>query len=188
MMSTWYEVFEDSEVQYVTRRKVALVTGFMSLLLALTFAAAVYTHLLDVPPLLVIGGLLTLWCGVVAACLLRLRRLRRVVWCVKLSEREIVGYDHARQKTSIDWTQAVQVSLGDDGLLVEGEGGRSLEVPFLFPDFAALSHRIVHYAELYDVPILIGGRPWQQIDVYDLYPFLQEQTSEDQRPGMSGWF
>ena len=54
-MSSWYEVFDNSEVQYVTRRQVALATGLMTALLALTFAGAVYTQAYDVPGV-VAGG------------------------------------------------------------------------------------------------------------------------------------
>ena len=44
-MSSWYEVFDNSEVQYVTRRQVALATGLMTALLALS---VVYQNFVDI--------------------------------------------------------------------------------------------------------------------------------------------
>lgn len=173
-MPTWYEVFDNSEVQYVTRRQVAMVTGLLASMLVLALCAAIYTRAHDVPLAVVGGALLGLWAMLIFGCLVRLRRLRRVMWCVKLSDREVVGYDYARRKVRVDWIDAVRVELNAHGLAVVGTAGCRLEVPHLFPDFATLSHRIVQYAEFYDVPVYVGGQPWQQVDVFELFPFLEE--------------
>ncbi len=178
-MPSWYEVFDNSEVQYVTRRRVALVSGTTTALLALAFAAALYAYAHGAPDAVVATVLGSLWTVVVAGGVVRLRRLRRVVWCVKLSDREVVGYDYARRKLRIDWIDAERVELTEHGLAVVGPPPCTLEIPHLFPDFATLSHRIVHYAELYEVPVFVGDRPWQQLDVYDLYPFLDAHASEE---------
>ena len=147
--------------------------------------------------LLVIGQLRTsavavwafgiaLWAAVIGGCAIRLRRLRRVVWCVKLSDREVVGYDYARRRMRIDWIDAERLELGEHGLAVVGPSPCVLEVPHLFPEFATLSHRMVRYAEFYEIPIFVGGQPWQQLDVYHLYPFLTETTSPDHPPSTHG--
>ena len=122
------------------------------------------------------------WIGAVRWIASRLRRLRRVVWCVKLSDRLIVGYDYTRQKTALDWTKVERVELAGRGLTVFGPPPCSFEIPHLFPDFAELSHRVLFYAEFYDVPVFIDGQPLQELDVYALYPFLLEGSS----PGSPG--
>ncbi|MEX1054628.1 MAG: hypothetical protein WED81_01265, partial [Rhodothermales bacterium] len=75
------------------------------------------------------------------------------------------------------WSSAERIDVGDRSLVVVGPNSESLEVAHLFPDFAEVSHRIAHYAESHRVPLFIGGKPWQQLDLYDVYPFLAEDTS-----------
>jgi hypothetical protein len=35
---------------------------------------------------------------------------------------------------------------------------------------------VVHYAEQYSIPVNINGHPWQSLDVYRLFPFLEEDA------------
>lgn len=179
LMSSWYEVYDNVEVQYVTRRQVAKLTGVAIAAGTLTVASFLLAQSFQVPLAITFGLVLALWAAFGGWSARRLRQLRRVVWCIKVSDREVVGYDYARRKLRLDWTDVARVELNDSGLVVAGPDVHSLEVPHLFPDFPSLSHRIVHYAEFYDVPVYVGDQPWQQVDVYDLFPFLQEDSTSD---------
>lgn len=178
-MPSWYEVFDNVEVQYATRRQAATLGAVLAGMLAVTVALVLYASALHLPSSGVALAVMALWGATAVWCLRRLRALHRVVWCIKLSDREIVGYDYARRKVRIDWIEAERVILNTDGLLVVGPAPHCLEIRHLFPDFAELSHRIVSYAEFYEIPVCIDGQPWQQLDVYDLFPFLAEDSSED---------
>ena len=73
----------------------------------------------------------------------------------------------------------LNVDLTRDGLLIVGPALFAFEIPHLFPDFAPLSHSVVYYAELNGVPVFIDGQPWQDLDVYQLFPFLADDPSTD---------
>lgn len=171
-MSYWYEVFDNEQELFLMRRRAAQITGLwignatLSACLVLIVAvgeAAPTRALLLIPASWAPLGLWT-WS--------RLRRLRRSVWCLKVSDRHVVGYDYQRRKTTIDWTAVRRVDLQADGLTVANGDGVELVVSAAFPAFSDLSHRIAHYAELYEVPLFLDGFAWQALDVYRLFPFL----------------
>ena len=146
--------------------------------LATLFGAALGTE--AYLPLPLVGGVLVvMWLGTVRWMANRMRRLRRLVWCIKLSEERIVGYDYTRRKAIMDWSRVQRVELTGEGLLLVGPELFAFEIPHLFPDFSVLSHRVVHYAEMNGVPVFIDGQPWQQLDVHQLFPFLAEDSSTD---------
>lgn len=174
-MPYWYEVFDNEEVQLLTRRQVGQLSGIVVATIVFTLSGLALAHAGAVPLGLVGLFIVAVWLAAVRWIATRLRQLRRVVWCVKLSDRAIVGYDYTRQKTSLDWTRVERVELAGGGLTVYGPAPCSFEIPHLFPDFAELSHRILHYAEFYDIPVFIDGQPLHQLDVYALYPFLCEK-------------
>lgn len=176
-MSHWYEVFDNEEVQLQARRQAAQLTALAvaTILLTFTLTALGIERILPLPA--VAGLLLAIWFGTVWWIGSRMRRLRRIVWCIKLSEERVVGYDYTRRKAVLAWDQIHRVELTPNGLLLTGAAPFSFEIPHLFPDFATLSHRIVHYAEQHGVPVLIDGKPWEAIDVYRLFPFLADDTS-----------
>jgi hypothetical protein len=176
-MPDWYEVYDDEQVQLRTRQRVgwlstaavaALAVGLGSLPLAVLFAPA---------PILAAAAILG---GILAALSVlgwQVNRLRRVVWCLKLSVHRVVGYDYARRKTELPWPSVERVEVDGGGLLLVGVPPPSgptpaLRVSHLFPDYPTLSHRVVEYAEAHGVPVCIEGRPWQLLDVRVLYPFL----------------
>lgn len=173
----WYEVYDHEGVQLVTRRRVSrllavsggvLLGGVLALPMAVQFAPS---------PWLGAGALLAVALGVLVLVTGRLLRLRRVVWCVKLSVHRIVGYDYARRKLMLPWTQVERVDVEEDGLLVvgaPGAGGGSvvLHIPVLFPDYPRLSHRVVEYAEAHGVPVCLEGRPLPLVSLGTLYPFM----------------
>lgn len=176
-MPSWYEVFDNVEVQYKTRKKVAVLSALATGAVAVSFAVLALGYLGSLTMPLVGGALLVLWLSGTWWMAHRLQKLRQVVWCVKLSDREVVGYDYARRKVRIDWTNVDRIALMANGLLIADLNGCSIQVPYLFPDFPALSHRVIHYADFYSLPVYVDGQPWQQLNVYDLYPFLAEAPS-----------
>lgn len=176
-MAEWYEVFDNEQVQFETRKRVARLGGVLVVLTVATLALApVLAHMLDSALIAagLAGGLLL---GLVVWASRMFVRLRSVMWCVKLSVHRVVGYDYARRKVVLPWTEVERVELDEDGLLIagapsEGRPGRMLRIPFLFPDFAQLSHRVVEYAEAHGLPVCVDGRPWQFLDLPTVYPFM----------------
>lgn len=177
-MAGLFEVYDNEQVQLVTRRQAAVTF--------LVFAAALGETLFVI--ILAREGLLPLWLAIILTVgvwvvagwrLIRhVRRTNHIVWCVKISPLEIAGYDYARRKTSLDWCEIEQVDLAREGLLIRGRDERHLEIPHLFPEFASLSHRIVEHAERHDVPIMVDGCSWENLDVHALYPFLSSEGTE----------
>ncbi|MEM6648519.1 MAG: hypothetical protein AAF730_19935 [Bacteroidota bacterium] len=176
-MNTWYEVFDNEQVQYVTRQQVGgLMIGLAAsaaLSGALVVWAQTYVSLWLLLPLLAVT-----WAGLGWGVFRWLQRMRRVMWCIKLSDRCIAGYDYARRKTRLDWTKVDRVVFAKRGLVVETDGGPCLEVSHLFPDYAAISHRVIEYAEFYELPLFVNGQPWQHLSVYQLYPFLDAASGQ----------
>ena len=178
-MSHWYEVFDNEAVQLYARKQAAHLTAVTAgAILISLFGVALGSE--DYVPLPAIGVLLILtWFVTVHWLAYRMRKLRRLVWCIKLSEDRIVGYDYTRRKAIMNWDRVERIDLTRDGLLILGPELFAFEIPHLFPDFAALSHRVVHYAEINAVPVSIDGQPWQELDVFQLFPFLADDLSAD---------
>ena len=185
-MSYWYEVFDNEEVQRHARKQAAHLTAVTATAVLVTlFGAALGSE--GYLPLPHVGGALGVtWLGTVRWMANRMRKLRRLVWCVKLSEERVVGYDYTRRKAIMDWSRVQRVELTHDGLLLVGPELFVFEIPHLFPDFAELSHRVVHYAEMNGVPVFIDGQPWQDLDVYQLFPFLTDDLSSN-APGTAAF-
>lgn len=173
-MSQWFEVFDNEQVQLLTRKQAAgmfvvplSVLGVGLLLLILSREG----HLGE----LLAGSLIfPAWLFTLAFLVRRILRLRRLVWCLKLSDTLVAGYDYARRQTCMPWSEVQRIDLTAGGLVIEGSEGRVLELSPLFTDFAALSHRVVQYAEQHGIPVYVDGRPWEEVDVYRLFPFLEE--------------
>ncbi len=181
-MPYWYEVFDNEHVQFLTRRRVA---GLMAAGLAgvgVTLALFVVGHLAGFPPAAVYGPAAALWPAAAWRLMKRWKRLRRVVWCIKISDHHIVGYDYARRQTAIDWVDVGSVDLNNTGVVISGTDGFSIEAPHLYPDFAALSHRIIQYAEIYGAPVSLDGVRLNELDLNVLFPFLPALTSDSDQP------
>lgn len=173
VMHNWYEVFDNEEVQWMTRRRAATLVALTSLLGALTFFLLILARSGQVSTWLA-GSLITsAWLALAFGAITRLQRLRRLVWCLKLSERHVVGYDYTRHKTVLAWEDVSHLALTRNGLVIAGKGGHDLEIPHLFPDYAVLSHRVMHYADRYGIPLYVNGTPWPELDVYALFPDLE---------------
>ncbi len=175
-MSAWYEVYDNVDVQLMTRKRAAAMTGAVTLAIMFSIAMLAVGMEGSLPLTMSLGLIVAGWSGFTWWCLHRRRRLRSLVWCVKLSDREIVGYDYARRKSALDWLDVERIDLRETALVVVGRGGVYLQIAHLFPEFAELSHRIMSYGDHYSIPVFIDGRPWQQLNVYDVYPFLAAET------------
>ena len=173
-MAQWYEVFDNSEVQWLTRKRAAKVTMAMALGGAGTLGGLALGQTLGLPLGLTLIALVLAWTGLLELLARYVEALRRVVWCLKLSDRHVAGYDYRRQKISFDWIRVVRIDLSPEGLVVVGPDDQEIIIPHLFPDYATLSHRILHYAEFYDIPLCIHGESFAEMDVYHLFPFLRE--------------
>lgn len=178
---SWYDVYDNVEIQLITRRQAAavmviaaIVLASSLLLLALGIAGR-FPLALSLLTAAAAGGGFSWW------LVRRIRRLRRIVWCVKLSREEVVGYDYARRRRSISWRQVERIDLGDGSLTIVGPHPLSLEITHHFREFAQVSHRIIYYADHFGIPVFVNGKPWQHLDVYDVFPFLADDTSSPRR-------
>ncbi|MEM1044005.1 MAG: hypothetical protein AAGI91_15435 [Bacteroidota bacterium] len=178
-MADWYEVFDNEQVQFDTRKWVGRLAGA----LVVGFGAVIGLTpllLLWLPSVLLVIGLVSaLLTAMVVGASYAFLRLRSVVWCVKLSVHRVVGYDYARRRTVLSWDEIERVELDANSLSIvasptEKRPGRVLRVPHVFADFARLSHRTVEYAESHSLPVCVEGRPWQLLDLEALYPFLAD--------------
>lgn len=183
-MSAGYELFHANHIQREARRCVHRLYG-IALGLALITVLSLGLERFDLVPstaaacLLVGSWLLGVW--ITAR---RLRRVRRNVWCVRIDPDAFVGYDHARRKTRMEWPSIHHVNLTDEALVIVKSPHCFVRVSTTFPEYTALSHRIVHYAARHGTAVCINGRPWHQLDVYELYPFLANEPPAD-TPGMA---
>lgn len=190
-MADWYEVFDNEQVQLDTRQRVARLVVVLIAGLALAVGAVPVLAFYLPSPLLAVGLGGAVGLGVAVWASQAFLRLRSVVWCVKLSVHRVVGYDYARRKSTIPWSRVERIDITPGGLAIaeaphEGIPGRVLRIPHLFPDYAALSHRVVEYAEAHGLPVCVNGRPWQFLDVPTLYPFMSAYEiagSIDRSPG-----
>lgn len=178
-MSNWYEVFDNEEVQRYARKQATHLTAVAGAAVLVTLLGASLGAENYLPRPYVGGVLVVTWLVTVRWMATRMRKVRRLVWCIKLSEERIVGYDYTRRKAVMEWRGVQRVELTNDGLLLIGPDLFAFEIPHLFPDFAELSHRVVYYAEMNVIPVFIDGQPWQNLDVFQLFPFLIDDLSPD---------
>lgn len=177
----WYDVYDNVEVQRITRNQAASLTATVTVLLVVTVATLALGIDGPVPAWVAFVAVVSAWGSFAFWWTRRRARLRRIVWCVKMSASEIAGYDYARRRITIAWRDVERLELGDGSLTIVGPQSEVLEITHLFPEFPQVSHRVMYYAEGHDAAVYVDGRPWQQIDVYRLYPFLLEDASSTQR-------
>ncbi len=178
-MGRWYQVFDDERVNLVTRsaaRRHAAGATALGLVSGVALFASLVGPLSIYP---VVVALVGLW-GWAGAALFRVwSDLRRQVWCLKISDREVVGYDYRRKRIRIDWIDAVGVDVNNRGLAIVAAKDRRLEVPVRFPSYTELCHTVLEHAEFYEVPVLIDGAPLESVAARDVFPFLGEFDAED---------
>ena len=173
-MSRWYQVFDDEQVNVVTRvaaRRHAAGAVCLGVLSGLGILAVIVGVVSLLPVAVLIAGLWG-WAG--AALIRKWHLLRRQVWCVKFSDREIVGYDYRRRRIRIDWIDARQVDIAPSGLSITSTRDVKLEIPVAFPDYTALCHAILEHADFYEIPVLVDGRELLEVEANVIFPFLDE--------------
>jgi hypothetical protein len=177
MSTGWYEIFDDTQVHpLVLRQRLhRSLTLTLGALFVLACAWGWSTGLLSPSlSLFLIGAV-----GFSEWVQLRngRKRLRGLVWSLQLSPHCLVGYNYLQRKIVLPWKDIDRVALNAQGLTIQGPDTVLFEIPSSYPEFPTLSHRIVTYADTYEVPIFIDGMPWQQISVYRLFPFLERDLS-----------
>lgn len=178
-MASRYEIFDNEQVHFETRKQAGRLSALVVAAVVTTLALIALAFTGYVPTafsLLLVG---TAWIALAAWIGYRMRLLRRVVWCLKISDQRIVGYDYLRKPTVFDWTIIERIELGPRSLHVHAGPDRALDIPQVFGDFHMLSHCLMHWADFYGTPLYINGRRWQDTSVYDLYPFLAESANDD---------
>lgn len=186
-MGSWYEVYDAEVVQKRARRQVSHVVTGVAVSVSMGLALVPVAYLYAPSPAL---GLLVLCTAVVlsiAWATYRVLAMRSLMWCVKISVHRLVGYDYARRRTELAWTDVERVEVDREGLRVVGvpQRGRPGTVLFIssdFPDYVHLSHRVVEYAEAHRLPICLHGRPWQLLELGVLYPFLASVPVRERPP------
>lgn len=178
-MGRWYQVFDDDQVNLVTR-SAARRHAAGAIVLGLVSGAALFASFIGpLSTFPVVVAVVGLW-GWAGAALFRIwSELRRQVWCLKISDREVVGYDYRRKRIRIDWIDALGVDVNSRGLAIVAGKDRRLEVPVRFPAYTELCHTVLGHAEFYDVPVLIDGAPLASVAASDVFPFLGEFDQED---------
>ncbi|MEX0821705.1 MAG: hypothetical protein WD021_06135 [Rhodothermales bacterium] len=179
---SWYDVYENVDVQRITRSKAAGVTGLVAVVLLVGVIPITLGLEGTIPLWVAVPFALGIWTAYAAWWIRRLEQLRRVVWCVKISREEIAGYDYARRRIIIPWPDVERVEIGESDLTIYGPPATSLEITHLFEDFPEVSHRVIENARRHDLPVFVNGKPWQQLDVYEVFPFLSSDASSPQ-PG-----
>ena len=183
-MAEWFQVYSDDAVLGQARRgarRVAVAFAIVSGVLVATapLATVLWPGHAGVVALFSMAGLSTfaIW------TIRRLGHHHRAVWRVDLSVHHAVGHDAGGRRWTLAWTSLDRVDIGDHGLVLSGHdaGGQPvrLNVAASMPEFAALSHRAVEYAEAFRRPICVDGQPWEAIDLTVLYPSIRPASALD---------
>ncbi|NBB73848.1 MAG: hypothetical protein GVY35_09230 [Bacteroidetes bacterium] len=178
MMSTDYALFDASHIQRSIRHRMfrldVLLCGIGFLTLAALFVGR--AGALSPPG---VAGFLTGSLLLIGALIWRRRHLARTIWCVKVSPEGVVGYDCARRKMRIRWTDVEQIDVTDEALLVIESPYRFVTISVSFFDYPTLSHCVLAYAEPHDIPLALEGHLVNDLNVYALYPFLTDEPPAD---------
>lgn len=177
-MADWSQVYDDDLALDDARSRVRrLVIGFALLSGALVSAAPLAT---------VVGGaqahVMAAACGVLltvsaVVVTVRLAREHRRIWRVELSVHHAVGHDAVGRRRALPWSGVEAVDVTAGGIVISGldEGGHRarLLAPIGMPDYTALAHRAVEYAEAHGRAVWVDGEPVDAIDLALLDPSLR---------------
>lgn len=177
-MAEWFQVYADESARVRARGEARRVAAVFAALSGALMAAALAATLLWPGHATVLavgcGGGLTFSAAYVMH---RLGRLHARVWRVDLSARRLVAHDAGGHHTSLSWAALDQVDVCDEGLVLSGRAADGLRVRLhvagTLPEFAALSHRTVEYAEAFRRPVCVDGKPWEALDLDAIYPSLR---------------
>jgi len=169
-----YKAYDNEEVHLETGRQVAVLIDVVASALSFSVILVLGAFLGLLPAVATAAGLLVAWLGIAAWTTYRLRKLRRIAWCVRVSQQRVVSYDYTRRATRLPWKRIRRVDLQSQALHLIGPAPQHIEVPHRFRNFADVSHTIVDHAEANEVPVHVDGQPWDTLDVYTLYPGLDQ--------------
>jgi hypothetical protein len=166
--------FNSHDIRYETRRRIAFHTGI--------FAMAV---VLSCGLLLVVGTNVrhpvNWFVGLGMVCLLptlylgyRIYRLSQVVWYIKVTPDQLEGYDYARRKIRISWTDIARIDITAHALTVISTDGRFITLPSNFSEFSTVGHLLFDAAREKEIRVCIDGRAWDALSIYALFPFLED--------------
>ena len=171
-MAEWFEVYNAKGVLRRARRRAnrlvwiyALVSG------ALVAAAPVAALLLPTGGIYVAVGCAAVLLAHGVWLIARLRRLHGTLWRIDLSVHRALGFDTGRRSWALVWSDVHRVDVSRRGIELVGRTHGSwvrLRVPASFPQYVALAHRVVEYAEAHGRPVWVDGQPWQSIELADL--------------------
>lgn len=178
-MTYCYENYDNDDVHFRLRGQVAKLSSLFAVALIFSIVLLLIRQQWTLPSSLVTMLVGAAWGGTSWWIYRRLARLRHVVWGVKVSDEEVIGYDYARRRITLPWREMRHVSLDEQGLRLQGHGDNWFEVPGHFDDFGDLSHNLAGLAERYGIPLHVDGRPWQEVNVYQLFPFLSKDPPAD---------
>lgn len=173
-MPCWFEVFDNEDVHMATRRSATSVGIVVASGVVVTLAAVASSKTGSLQATGVVAILSITWTIMLIVVATRLRRLRRIGWCLKLTREHAISYNYARRKTVIPWTTANRIEWTQQGLIIRGNPPFSIEIPVRFSEFQVLSHLVYDFAEELNIPIYVDGSPLSVLDVRRLYPFLEE--------------
>lgn len=171
-------IYDEEGVQLRTRRRMTRLawalagTAFCTLLIVILWQQQVIGGGMTV--LLTLG----LWLAAGHVLYTRMHRLQQVAWCIKFSDDFLIGYDYARRPRKIKWKDVERVEIQDDYLHIQTAQTFDLFVPASFSQFGALSHELVDYAFRHGIPLFINGVDFEELDVYEIYPFLQDDAPD----------
>lgn len=174
-----YVTFDNEDVHLHTRQQVALMVDVIASALSCTVFLVLGALIGLLPVIITAGGLLLAWMCIAGWTLLRLRRLRRIAWCVRLSDHRVVSYDYTRRPTRTPWRHLQRVDLKNRALHLVGPNPKLIEVPHRFGNFSDVSHAIVDHAEENNIPVHVDGQRWDTLNVYTLYPGLDADPNSN---------
>lgn len=167
-------IFDSELVQSTVRERIAQYYSYGIIAIGASLGLLYIASLPGVNTVVVLSVTSLLWLlgGRVVAS--NISELRNIVWCVKISERGVVGYDYARTRRAVDWEDIDRINLTEDGIQVLSVHAQPLQVPHMFADYHDISHMLMDESEYRGIPLFVNGYPWHQATVYQLIPELKQ--------------
>ncbi|GAB5534573.1 MAG: hypothetical protein Rubg2KO_08220 [Rubricoccaceae bacterium] len=175
-MAEWFEVYDAKGVLLRARRRATRLVWIYALVSGALVAAAPIA--MFVLPRGGVAVAVTCAIGLVMYGLwliIRLNQIHSKLWRFDVSVHRALGFDTGRRSRALAWPDVHQVEIESDGLTLVGRTHGSwvrLHVPTSFPHYTALAHRVIEYAEAHDRPVWLDGHPWQELDLVEVYPFI----------------
>lgn len=166
--------FDSQQVQYDTRRQIALHTGMFGLLVVLSLGVLLIVTASVRHPVSWMVGVGTVCLLPVTYVGYRIYRLSQIVWFIKITPERLEGYDYARRKIRLPWKAIRCIDINRGELTVTSRDGRFITLPPDFTEFSAVGHLLFDEAEQRRIPIFIDGRAWESLSIYTLFPFLND--------------